>query len=95
MSLLWLALAFAVTLLVTVERLRPFLDRALKVVENRYSADKTVQGIPADLMGIALAYDQEWAQTEVLDGMRLLFEQYGNWDQVRLKYVPPSSTQKN
>jgi len=42
--------------------------------------------IPDDLAALAMQYDEEWAQEDVLKAMRERFEQRKDWNLVRQAY---------
>lgn len=79
--------AWALAAVVIVERLRPLLLRRIELQEKTLlRPEKEPVQIPPDLMGLALMDSEQWAQAEMLDGMRALYDECGDWDTVRVRY---------
>lgn len=80
-------LALAIAAVIIVERLRPLAQQVLDQRARMLPAPsrEPVQ-LPPDLVGLALMDSEEWAQKEMLDGMRALYEECGDWNMVRARY---------
>lgn len=80
-------IALAVAAVIIVERLRPLGQQMLEQQGRLLpAATKEPVHLPPDLVGLALMDSEEWAQKEMLDGMRALYDECGDWDMVRVRY---------
>jgi hypothetical protein len=92
---LWSVAVVCLTVLVILERLRPFAERVVALRERaaEFVANPPRQeatSIPPDLFAMSQAYTEPWAREQALQAIRELYGELGNWDLVRVRVHLPT-----
>jgi hypothetical protein len=74
-----------------VERIRPLAER---VIERRHPKPNEPVAVPGDLVSLAMLESEEWAQNQLLDGMRAHYDKTQDWNAVRQHYGVGVETRK-
>lgn len=90
MEHVFVALVWAAALVYTARRIAIAFESGVATLARAAWPTPTdaapLSVIPDDLVALAMQYDEEWAQEDVLKAMRERFEQRGDWNLVRQAY---------